>query len=58
MSSGYIELSDENGIYRISRENPSVGLNYVIEDMVIPLLLAAGYSRESINDYYIPDPNT
>ena len=54
---GYIEFSDENGTYRISRENPPITLDDVIEDMVIPVLLAAGYSRQSINDYYIPDPN-
>ena len=55
---GYIEFSDENGTYRISRENPPIILDDVIEDMVIPVLLAAGYSRQSINDYYIPDPTT
>ena len=54
---GYIEFSDENGTYRIIRENPPITLDDVIEDMVIPILLAAGYSRQSINDYYIPDPN-
>ena len=55
---GYIEFSDENGTYRIIRENPPITLDDVIEDMVIPILLAAGYSHQSINDYYIPDPTT
>ena len=53
---GYIELQDENGTYRISRDNPPITLDEVIEEMVIPLLLAAGYSRQCIDAYYIADP--
>ena len=54
---GYMEFSDENGTYRITRENPPITVGDVIEYMVIPVLLAAGYSRQSINDYYIEDTN-
>ena len=56
MSEGYIELCDENGKYRITREDPPVTLGDFIELMVIPLLLAAGYNRKSIDEYYIQEP--
>jgi hypothetical protein len=48
---GYIELKDENGTYRITREIPPA-LDDLIEDLVIPVLLAAGYSRSAIDNYY------
>lgn len=54
--SGYIELQDENGTYRITLENPPATVDEVIEEMVIPALLAAGYSRQSIDSYFIANP--
>jgi hypothetical protein len=52
---GYIEFKDDNGTYRITRENPPVQLHEVMEEMVFPLLLAAGYSKTTINEYFVED---
>ena len=53
---GYIEFKDENGTYRVTRDNPPITLSEVIEEMVIPMLLAAGYHPDSINRYYMEAP--
>lgn len=53
---GYIEFQDEHGTYRIAPSNQPVVLDEVIEQMVVPVLLAAGYSRENIYNYYMEDP--
>lgn len=56
--SGYIELKDDNGTYRITREEMPVALGAVIEGLVIPLLIASGYSSELVNEYLNPDQET
>ena len=48
----YIELCDKNGTYRIERDKSIVVIDDVMEEMVIPLLLAAGYSRQCIDRYF------
>lgn len=51
----YVELCDENGTYRIERDKSIVVLDDVMEEMIIPLLLAAGYSRQCIDEYFGTD---
>lgn len=53
----YIEYRDEHGTYRITKDNPPNALHDAIDDFVIPVLLAAGYSRQAIDDYYIKNDN-
>lgn len=45
-----ITFTDYNGTYRIERPcGEQIGS--VIEELVVPVLLAAGYSRENIEEY-------
>jgi len=50
--SGYIELRNDNGAYKISLEDFPHTLGELMDDMVIPVLLAAGYQPKSIDDYF------
>ena len=49
---GYIELNNENGTYRITPEHMPVVLCDVVDDVIIPLLLAAGWNQKSIDDIF------
>lgn len=51
MNNSYIELRDENGTYRVTRDVADVSLDNIFEDLIVPVLLAAGYRLESIEKY-------
>ena len=46
-----LTLTNENGEYIISLKQEEMRLDDIFENMVIPLLKAAGYSEESINGW-------
>lgn len=49
----YIEYQDEHGTYSITRESGGADLSHVIEDFIIPVLLAAGYNQKTIDEYFV-----
>lgn len=49
----YIEYKDAHGTYRIERPEGPLELPMVLEDMVIPILLAAGFGQDLIDEYFV-----
>ena len=49
-----IEFENEYGRYTISMEEDIVQIDNVMQELVKPLLLAAGFQPESVSEY-IPD---
>jgi hypothetical protein len=47
-----ISLTNEYGTYTIELEQEYVQLNDYIENLIIPVLLAAGFVQESIDGYF------
>lgn len=47
-----ISLTNEYGTYTIELEQEYVQLNDYIENLIIPVLLAAGFVQESIDEYF------
>ena len=50
-----ITFENENGMYTISLIDNVVLLDDVMRDLIRPILLAAGYQPENINDYITDD---
>ena len=44
-----LTLENENGVYTISLRSTTLPLDVVVDELVEPLLLAAGYSQGAIN---------
>ena len=44
-----ITMKNENGTYSVGRERVEMTADDIVEQLVIPLLLAAGYSQKSID---------
>ena len=51
-----ISLTDENGTYTIEVPDCGESLSAYFDSLVVPVLLAAGFSRESINAYMDNEP--
>jgi hypothetical protein len=51
MNETTITLKNEHGEYTITINKGGISIGSVIEDLVIPLLLAAGYAKETIDRY-------
>lgn len=51
-----ITLENENGQYRIKIPKTALNISDMFEDLIEPLLVAAGFSQDTIDDYLIrPD---
>lgn len=50
-----ITLKDENGTYLVESAQDFITIDDVFEQLVEPLLLAAGYSQELIDSYFRSD---
>jgi hypothetical protein len=46
-----IILWNENGVYSIQVNKSEMDVAEMFEDIIIPTLLAAGYTKESIDNY-------
>ena len=51
-----ISLTDKNGTYTIDLFYPCENLSDVFDYLVVPVLLAAGFSRKSIDAYMDNEP--
>ena len=51
MKSSKITYENEYGTYSIEIPDGNLTISQMMEDLVIPVLLAAGYSKEVIDDY-------
>lgn len=49
MTGTKIVLTNEYGEYSVSSVNPDLNLDGIVEFLIIPMLLAAGYSQETID---------
>jgi hypothetical protein len=47
-----ISLTNEYGTYTIELDKECVQLSDYIENLIIPVLLAAGFVRESLDEYF------
>lgn len=47
-----LTLENEFGTYSVETSYPCVGLSDVIESLMVPVLLAAGYSPENIKEVF------
>lgn len=46
-----LTLENQYGIYTTEIPRPMPPMRELLEDLVVPVLLAAGFSRETIEDY-------
>ena len=51
-----ISLTDENGTYTVDSFDPCETLDDMFSRLIIPVLLACGYSRASIDKYMDNEP--
>ncbi len=53
-----IEITNENGTYSIAIPHENVTISMMMENLIVPALLAAGYSDELITDAFSDNGHT
>jgi len=51
----YIEYGNSYGVFRVELKEPPVTMGDVVENLVVPVLLASGYHPKTISDYLVTE---
>lgn len=46
-----VTISNEHGVYSVSVDRTEVGLDELVDDVITPALLSAGYAEATVKDF-------